>query len=81
MLNQSVERQLFRQLKEDESLKSLLSGVSADQFTVDQLKNMHMWTRPLISSDNPDTIKARNNLCFIDGIQAQGLLRNCSGYV
>ena len=42
---------------------------------------MYMWTRPLIGSDNPDSIKARSLLCGIDGIQAQGLLRNCSGYL
>ena len=40
---------------------------------------MLIWTRPLIGTDHPDTIKARANL-GIDGIQAQGLLRNCTGY-
>jgi hypothetical protein len=68
LLNNSVERQLFRKLQEDESLKSILSGVTPEELTAEQLTKMYMWTRPLIGSDDPDSIKARSQFCGIDGI-------------
>jgi len=43
------------------------------------LRVLYRWTRPLLGTDHPEALKARQVL-GLDGIQIQGLLRNCHGY-
>ena len=70
---------LFRQLKDNDTLKALLSGIQPGQLTDADIKLLYRWSTPLMTQSNPESIRARQIL-DVDGIQIQGLLRNCQGY-
>lgn len=79
IIDASQERQLFLSLSESDSLKGLLAGLRPGDIRERDLNVLYRWTRPLIGSDDSEGLRARQML-GLDGIQIQGLLRNCQGY-
>ena len=71
---------LFNILKLEDSLAPILSGINPNSINVDHLRLMQRWSKPLVGGGfDPQTNYARQIL-DIDGIESQGLLKNCTDY-
>ena len=68
IVDASQERQLFLSLSESDSLKGLLAGLRPGDIRERDLSVLYRWTRPLIGSDDPEGLRARQML-GLDGIQ------------